>query len=161
MKKIVFVYIGLVIIVILLAAWRLGAFGFLGGLGGGKTAEVTIKGATVESEVADNDEKRSLGLGGRDSLDSGRGMLFVFDKKEIQTFWMLGMKFPIDIVFVDDDKIVDIADNVQPPKEDDPNKAALPLYRPSSPVNYVLEVPAGYSAEHEWTQGDSVEIKGL
>lgn len=161
MKKIVFVYIGLVIIVILLAAWRLGAFGFLAGLGGGGDAEVTIEDTTVSVDVADDDESRTIGLADRDSLDTGEGMLFVFDEKNIQSFWMLGMQFPIDIIFIDDQTIVNIAANVQPPTEEDPNRAALPLYRSDAPVNYVLEVPAGYAAEHGWEAGDTVEISGL
>lgn len=155
MKKIIFVYIALVLVVVLLAAWKLGAFGFIGDFGNKGT--VTIHDTKTQVEVADDDDSRRTGLSGRDSLEEGQGMLFVFEEKQLVEFWMVDMKFPIDIIFIDDTKIVDIDQNVQPPEEG-ANKAALPTYSPSIPVNYVLEVPGGYSEKNNIKVGDTAEI---
>lgn len=155
MKKIILVYIGLVVVVILLAVWRLGAFGFLSGGGDG---EVKIGGQTVKVEIADNDEERAKGLSGRDKLEEGNGMLFVFDEKTKATFWMKDMEIPIDIIFIDENKVVTLYPDVQPPQGDNPNLAELPTYSPTVPVNYVLEVPAGYAAKNNIKNGDTAEV---
>lgn len=156
MKKIVLVYIALVLVVVFLAAWKLGAFGFFGGFG--NQGKVTINDTVIKVEVADDEESRITGLSGRDSLEDGNGMLFVFDDKQQVEFWMVDMKFPIDIIFIDDTKIVDIDANVPIPAEG-ANKAALPTYSPSVPVNYVLEVPAGFSEKNSIKVGDTVKIE--
>ncbi len=155
MKKIIFVYIALVLVVVLLAAWKLGAFGFVGGFGNSGT--VTINDNKIEVEVADDEDSRRTGLSGRDSLEEGQGMLFAFEEKQIVEFWMVDMKFPIDIIFIDDTMIVDIDANVQPPEEG-ANKAALPIYSPDVPVNYVLEVPGGFSEANNIKVGDTAKI---
>lgn len=158
MRKAVIIYVALVVLVVFLAAWRLGAFNFLTG---GGSAEAVLGGETVSLEVAASEEDRAQGLGGRDSLGENEGMIFVFDEKQEHSFWMYEMNFPIDIIFIDENTIVDIEENVPPPDQEDPNRAQLPTYSPDSPVNYVIEVPAGFVAEHEVQVGDTVEISGL
>lgn len=88
-------------------------------------------------DIANTPELRELGLSGRDSLATGTGMLFIFDAAGQWGFWMKGMSFPIDIIWLDQDfKPVQVATNVSPnsyPKTFYPRQEAL----------YVLELPAG------------------
>src|SRR3989344_7914429 len=59
---------------------------------------VTINDAKINVEIADTQDKRAKGLGGRDSLATGSGMLFIFPKADRYSFWMKGTKFPLDII---------------------------------------------------------------
>lgn len=90
-------------------------------------------------EVANTSALRTRGLSYRESLAENSGMLFVFDKPDFYGFWMLGMKFPIDIIFIDENmKIVDIFRDVKP--ETYPNS-----FKPSKKSLYVFEVNSGES----------------
>ena len=53
------------------------------------------------------------GLSGVGKLCRDCGMLFVFGKPKIQSFWMYGMKFPLDFVFIRDSRVVEVVENVQ------------------------------------------------
>lgn len=122
------------------------------------TATVTIRNQHFTVEVADTDAKRIQGLSGRDGLKDSDGMLFVFDQPNMLTFWMKGMKFPIDIIFIKDDRIVTIHENIPNPS---PNTLVdnLPRYSSSERANYVLEINAGLSRKYGLRKGDTVEIK--
>lgn len=115
---------------------------------------LVIRDLTVELEVANNFEKRKLGLGGRESLDINRGMLFVFDKSDVYTFWMKGMKFALDILWLDENKkVVFMAQDV--PSEPGKKDSELKKYTPTGPAKYVLEINAGLSKVHSIQVGDT------
>ncbi len=118
-------------------------------------ARVYIGGDVVVVDVAKTDKDREKGLLGRDSLASGNGMLFEFDSKQEYAFHMQGMKFSLDIIFIDDDIILDMVSRAQPQLEGEERK----MYSPVGPVNRVLEVPAGFIEEHQLNLGDSVAIE--
>lgn len=125
-----------------------------GGLfGAGPTA--TVNSTTVNLTIADSQEERSVGLSETASLGENEGMLFLFEEKAYPAFWMKGMDFPIDIIFLDEEQVVTIHDNISPPEEDEEN---LPLYQPTRPSNRVLEVPAGFTEEHNVEVGDTIEL---
>src|SRR5688572_25635147 len=77
-------------------------------------AEATLRGRTFQIEVADTSAKRELGLGERESLPAGHGMFFPFEGAQRWVFWMKGMRFPIDIIWLRDGKVVDIHHHVAP-----------------------------------------------
>ena len=82
------------------------------------------------------------GLSGRDSLEEHTGMLFMFEADGYHPFWMKGMRFPIDILWMDRYKrVVHIAHAVSPDTYPE-------LFKPSVLSRYVLEVPAGYAERH-------------
>ncbi len=88
-------------------------------------------------EVAQTNAEKSLGLSGREGLNTNAGMLFIFNKPSKQYFWMKDMKFPIDIVWIDENKkIVGFEENAKP--EDYPE-----AYPSSQNVSYVLEISSG------------------
>ena len=51
-------------------------------------------------ELADTEEERMLGLGGRKTIAPDSGMLFVFSKSDIYGIWMKDMLFPLDILWL-------------------------------------------------------------
>jgi hypothetical protein len=90
-------------------------------------------------EVADTRVARIRGLSGRASLDANRGMLFVFSSPAMRSFWMFGMKFSLDIIFLRDGVVVDIAPRVPYPKT-----FRFPAVVSSRvPADAVLEINAG------------------
>lgn len=122
-----------------------------------RSVQVKINSVVVKAELADTVAKRSVGLSGRESLGESEGMLFTFSKSDRHRFWMKGMKIPLDLIWISENKIVDIHPNVQPPAlgtEDN----MLTIYQPKNGADRVLEVNAGFSAKNNIQEGDQVEI---
>lgn len=115
-----------------------------------KTA--TIKNISFSVEIADTAVKQSQGLSGHDPLTDNQGMLFIFARSGRYPFWMKGMEFPIDIIWIGEDKrIVDITKNAEP--------SSFPrLYLPKTPAMYVLEINAGLGDKDGFTVGDVVNF---
>lgn len=115
--------------------------------------DLAMRGKTFSVEVADTDLKREKGLGDRDSLPTDHGMYFPFPAAQYWVFWMKGMRFPIDIVWIQDGKVVDVSQDVQV-------DAGLPLktYSPVAPADAVLELNAGTAREIGLTKGDAVTL---
>lgn len=118
------------------------------------TSTVTIKGIRFAVEVAVTPQEKEIGLGGRDSLKPLHGMLFPYDHSERFSYWMKGMRFPIDIIWIRDYRIVDISKQV--PISTD---GTYPVYAPKEPVNLVLEIASGEADRHGFQIGDIVTIK--
>ena len=119
-----------------------------------KEGLVKINNTTIKVEVAETPLAREKGLSGREKLDQNKGMLFIFPQKDYYSFWMKEMKFPIDIIWISDNRVVDIAYDL-------PLQASefLKTYQPKEPVNFVLEVNAGFSKKYNIKIGDRVEIE--
>lgn len=117
-------------------------------------AWLEIRGQRISIEVADTPEKQEQGLGERDSLAWNHGMYFEYSQPAFYAFWMKGMRFSIDIIWLRNGRIVGFETNV--PFEDTGNG---PTLRPRELVDAVLEVPAGYSAARGWQIGDVVRFE--
>jgi len=168
---------------------RLSKWGILGGLLGlavlsGCRANVAQKEEVVETkeekkmtqmnigerqlnvEVADTPEKITKGLGYRDEIGS-EGMLFVFPRAHVPSFWMKGMRIGLDFIWIgecnDEEsriakcEVVDITERVKAP-EDPEDWENLIQFSPRSEVKYVLEVDLGRVDEWGIEIGNKVEI---
>lgn len=118
---------------------------------------VLIGDTKIFIEIAETSEDKARGLSGRKRLGEHEGMLFVFDNDTLPTFWMKDMLIPLDIIWINDGKIVDIHENVLEPEEGT-SDAQLPLYRPETAVDYVLEVNAGFVQKRGIEVGDVVDF---
>ena len=115
----------------------------------------TSTGKEISVEVADTVEKRSLGLGKRSGLENGWGMLFVFEKRKQHGFWMKDMQFPLDIIWLDNHRIVHILRNVQPAKS-----GIIPLVMtPPVSGNFVLEIDSGRADELKLQVGQRLKYQ--
>ncbi len=115
----------------------------------------TSTGEEIPVEVADTLKKRSLGLGKRTYLKKGWGMLFVFEKRKPHRFWMKDMQFPLDIIWLDNHRIVHIIHNAKPANSrDEPEVMTSPV-----PVNFVLEIAAGRAAKLRLKSGQRMKFK--
>ena len=109
--------------------------------------------------MASTPEERGPGLGGRTSMPLDQGMLFIFPSERQPSFWMRGMLFPLDFVWISGDRIVvDITEGVPLPEPGVPD-VELPRYRPDQAVLYVLEVNAGVVREAGVQIGDTVTFE--
>jgi uncharacterized membrane protein (UPF0127 family) len=90
---------------------------------------------TLSIEIVDSTEERRLGLSGRSSIGDDEGMLFVFDEAALTNcFWMKDMQFPIDMVWLDEDKkVITVIESVDPSTY--PESVC-----PESPAKYGLEL---------------------
>lgn len=123
-----------------------------------RAVTVSIGTARFTAEMADTDALRALGLSFRDGLQPGEAMWFDFGAPLETAFWMRGMRFPLDIIWVDEGlRVVHVTADAQPPDPSTP-ESALPLYRPGVPVRYVLEVSAGLAARHGIVPGVDVRV---
>ncbi|MDZ7744624.1 MAG: DUF192 domain-containing protein [Candidatus Saccharibacteria bacterium] len=108
-----------------------------------------LEGASFDLLVADTNELRLQGLGGRPQLEPGEGMLFVFDKPDFECFWMKDVDYAIDILWFDADKrLVHVEDSVAP----DTYPAS---FCPSEPAQYAVELLEG-QAEALGVSGETV-----
>jgi uncharacterized membrane protein (UPF0127 family) len=90
----------------------------------------------IRAEVASDIGTRARGLMFRESLGPNQGMLFVFQERSTQCFWMRNTRIPLSTAFLDDaGQIVNIAD-MQPMSEQS--------HCSSKPVRYVLEMEQGW-----------------
>lgn len=100
---------------------------------------------TLRVEVASTPEQSERGLGYRDALADDAGMLFDLRGTRVQEFWMKGMRFALDFVWIGEDKrVVSVTAGVQP--QPGAADADLRLYASPQPVRYVLETNAGAAA---------------
>ena len=116
-------------------------------------AEVMIKNQQYQVEMVKTPIKMAEGLSGRNELATNSGMLFVYDNEQKRDFWMNKMNFDLDIIFIDDSRVVDF---VTLKKPESSNK--IPKYTNLKPANFVLEIPAGEAKKLGLKIGDMVEI---
>ena len=112
-----------------------------------------IKDLDISLLVSDTEETRTKGLSEIDALPEGSAMLFVFDKPDTYGFWMKDMKFPIDVIWLDEKmKITHIEKNVSP--DTFPNK-----FFPPEKSLYVIEFNAGFSEQNGLAVGNILDLK--
>jgi len=104
----------------------------------------------LQTFVTQNKKEREIGLSRHAELASDEAMLFVFDQLGLYSFHMPNMDFPIDIIWLNEQKeIVHIKKSAHP--SDYPE-----IYVSSSPAMYVLEVVDGFTDVHDIQVGDLV-----
>jgi uncharacterized membrane protein (UPF0127 family) len=111
--------------------------------------------AALNVEIADTDQARALGLGNRSSLGANSGMLFLFPTAKIPQFWMKGMKFPLDMIWINGDTIIGFEQKI--PQPTGTSGETLPIYSPTQPVDKVLEVNSGFVQAHGIVAGDKLQ----
>jgi hypothetical protein len=120
------------------------------------TANVELKGLVLHVQVAETLYQMHKGLGERDTLAPYDGMLFPFDFPQKPGIVMRDMRFPIDIVWIMNGHVVDIAPHVMP--EPGVSERQLTIYYPRVQANFVLELPAGWVEEHGLEIGDTIRL---
>ncbi len=108
----------------------------------------------VDAEVVITMVEQARGLMYREELGELEGMLFVYRRDEMRSFWMKNTLIPLDMIFIDSDRrVVGIVENAEPKT----------LESRSVPVasQYVLEVNGGWSERHGVGPGTGVSFPEL
>ncbi|MEI7473484.1 MAG: DUF192 domain-containing protein [bacterium] len=116
-----------------------------------KIVKVKINDVKVSLEVADNDKDRETGLMNRKTLSEHQGMLFLFDKTQEVYFWMKNVNFPLDMLFVRKNKIVNFYSKVPTCKA-----TTCPIYPSSEQVDSVIELKSGFCEKYKIKIGQKI-----
>lgn len=119
------------------------------------SATVQMNHHVIQLEVARTPEQQSLGLMFRPELPDNRGMLFPFDPPRPVQFWMKNVPVGLDMVFLYQGRVKAIAS--APPCKTEP----CPTYGPATPIDSVIELRAGRTAELGLQVGDRVTLRFL
>ena len=103
--------------------------------------------------IARTPDEITKGLSGHAKLPQDMGMLFYFDTPGIYPFWMPNMRFPLDIIWIRDGVVQEIA-QLGAPISGQP----IPLYTPSVKADHVLEIDAGQAAAYGFIPGAKVVL---
>jgi len=115
--------------------------------------QLIIKERKIRVEVAQSEDEKARGLMFRESLAKNEGMLFVYDREEILTFWMKNTPIPLSIAFIDrKGTIVDIQD-MEP--------FNLRIHASAWPARYALEMNKGWFRRNGIGVGDRLKIPPL
>lgn len=116
---------------------------------------VELAGKRYAVEVADDDAERARGLMFRDSLEEGRGMLFIHERQEPLAYWMKNTRIPLDILYFDEARVLVAQQrNVPPCSAGD----RCPPYPSDAPARYVLELNAGEAERMGLRDGEILEL---
>lgn len=104
----------------------------------------------VEAEIAKKAEDRNHGYMERKVIPDGTGMIFVFEKDQILSFWMKNTPHPLSIAYIDSKgKIRNIYDMTP---------FSLSSIVSTVSVRYALEVPQGWYEKNNIKEGDYVTL---
>ncbi len=120
------------------------------------TRSMRIGNRTYQLEIADSQLEQQHGLMNRTSLLSDHGMYFQFSDAQERTFWMKDTLIPLDLIWVQDGRVVNLTTDVQP-EQTTPMKD-LKLYNSGAPVDAVIELNAGQIAENGLKIGDTIQF---
>ena len=124
----------------------------------GKSTKVLVNDQTFKVIVAKSDKDKQIGLSEKNKIEQDQGMLFIFDNPQYHSFWMKDMKFPIDIIYINGDKVTTVIDSARPPGSIGGN---LETYQPLYKSDKVLEVNAGIANKYNIKSGTLVKIENL
>ncbi|GAB4313069.1 MAG: hypothetical protein Kow0091_19780 [Geminocystis sp.] len=119
-------------------------------------AILSIDNQQIELEVAETPEQQQLGLMFRTDLPPDRGMLFLFQPPTIVNFWMKNVFISLDMLFVRDGVVQNIAHNVPPC-----TKEPCPLYSSEVEIDQVIELAGGRAKELNIKKGDRISVEFL
>lgn len=123
-----------------------------------KKIDIEVDGVAVKAELAATPEARQRGLMYRTSMGENEGMLFVFPRSKIQSFWMKNTLIPLDVGFFDEQGFLV---NIHTMEPDDGKRS----YRSAEPAIYALEMNKGWYKKHGMRKYSQLRlpegIKGL
>ncbi len=102
------------------------------------TTSLRLGDGIFRARIAANETDRTKGLSGVTQLNSDQALLMAFPNEDKWNIWMKDMKIPIDIIWLDKNKIV-----IYIVKNASPENSASKVFEPKTPAKYVIELPAG------------------
>lgn len=142
----------LIISGVILAIWTMFLLVFLPMLTRPET-DLWLGDGMFRIDVASTQTTRERGLSGKSELVAGRALLMVFPSEDRWGIWMKDMNFPIDIVWLNKEKVVVyIVKNA-------PFDNQTTIYKPEKPALYVVELPAGTAKGESILVGETAQFQ--
>ena len=113
-------------------------------------------GDTVRLESAESDFQQSLGMMQREALKKKRGMIFPQSKAQKKSIYMFNCLAPLDILFLDDGKIVDMSPKTPICSNTEPDECQL--YESSQPFDNWIELRSGSINRFDLSIGAQVDL---
>ena len=168
-RRLWFIVAGAVLVVVAGAVLLLTRSGGEGCGGGGRVLdEIEYDSAEVETTsadgkatklcvlIADTEDRRAHGLMGVTDLGEYDGMVFVYTSDTGGPFWMKDTVMPLSIAWFKADGSFVSASDMEPCERND---MLCPLYAPTGPYRYALEVPKGGLARLGIAAGARLDLK--
>jgi len=115
-----------------------------------------VNGHSISLEIEESPEGLQRGLMHREEFPSGNGMLLKFGKDSPANIWMKNVNFPLDVIYIQDGKVVDMFKNAKPDMGDglfDHIKGVM--------CDMVLELPAGDADKYKIELGSMFGFNDL
>lgn len=123
----------------------------------GYVVKARLGNAELKLAVANSPKAKEEGLSNKKEIPED-GMIFFFYEPDNLSFWMKDMLFPIDIIWIADNKVIGIEKNVPVPiahaKTED-----LKIYRSPGKADIVVELEAGAADKLNIAEGSPLEIE--
>jgi uncharacterized membrane protein (UPF0127 family) len=104
-------------------------------------------------EIAETEKERQQGLMFRKKLEDGKGMIFLFEKDQIMSFWMKNTRIPLSVAFISSGGRITEIRNMEP--------QSLLAVTSERSCRYALEVPQGWFTRAGIGIGDRVAVENL
>lgn len=104
---------------------------------------------SIIAEIAKTQEEKKLGYMKRKNIPDGTGMIFIFEKDEILSFWMKDTPHPLSIAYIDKNGIIRDIFDMTP--------FSLSSIVSNSSVRYAIEVPQGWYEKNNVKIGDKID----
>ena len=161
MRKLLFVILSIIIFIVAIFIFRnelINTPTYISIQGKEQTPSITIDAHTFTLLLAKTQQEQEKGLGYRTSLPQDQGMLFIFPHPYREEFWMKGMQFPLDIIYIKDSRIITIFESVPNPTI---QNGSIRTVTPTDSANDVLEINAGLVKKYNFRLGDVVKISHI
>jgi len=112
-------------------------------------------GTTFQVECVVSPKALAQGLSGRQPLEAGTGMLFIFQSLAKQSMWMPDMRFALDIVWLDETLSVSHITRGAPPC---PTRKDCPSYSSIFSAKYAIEMREGDAKAYGFTEGMPLKV---
>ena len=115
--------------------------------------EIEIAGRRIQVEVARTSDERNIGMMFRKKLEPDEGMLFVYERNKILSFYMKNTYAPLSIAFLRADGVILNIEHMEP--------LTMESHQSRLPCRFAMEMPRGWFAAQNLKPGDKIGLPSL
>lgn len=119
-----------------------------------KNARLRTSQRTFILDVAQTPDEQEKGLGGRQTLATDHGMIFIYPTEDTRCFWMKDMRFSLDMIWLDASYKVTHVESLVTPE-------TYPMSFCGKNAQYIIELPAGAAAQSHIAPGQILSLKHM
>ena len=126
--------------------------------------EVVIGQETFKLEVAANEKSRARGLMDRRKIDDDGGMIFIYKRAELRSFWMKNCLVDIDLLYLDGRGRIVSMHKLKKERLRGENESIvdyerrLKRYPSGRPAQFIIELKAGWIDRLKPKVGETIEL---